>query len=236
MTYSYLNLLLFIGIFLSLIVTIVILKIFDIIDGNIARKCTHILSGTLYCVCWALMPDYSFLSKFFWSMIPGFSVLLLLFLYLNIFKFQIFVNIMSRQGRVDELIKGPFIYGIFHTSLLFISCNKLFGAVASSVLCGGDGFAEIIGKRCEKKFPFSDKKTIGGTFAFFIFASLFANLLSIFLIKSGFTLNTVYSVQIFYKIEVIAFVCAIVESLIHGEFDNIGIAVVALSLGWFVGF
>jgi dolichol kinase len=55
---------------------------------------------------------------------------------------------MSRSGRKEELLKGPLSYGV-----IFVLCTVLYwkhnpiGVVALMVLCAGDGFADLAGRR-----------------------------------------------------------------------------------------
>eukprot|EP00792_Barthelona_sp_PAP020_P009458 TRINITY_DN3296_c2_g3_i1.p1 TRINITY_DN3296_c2_g3~~TRINITY_DN3296_c2_g3_i1.p1 ORF type:complete len:246 (-),score=48.97 TRINITY_DN3296_c2_g3_i1:154-867(-) len=234
MKYDYSGFFIFLTTFTLILIFVSALKSLNIISNCIARKCSHILTGSIFCYSWALLPDYSLKSKILWSFIPAFSSMLLLLSHLNIVKFKHMVNLMTRDDDAQDLIKGPFIYGIFHALLLFLSCNRLFGAIASAILCGGDGFAEIVGRKSKKKLPYSKTKTFGGTFGFFIFGSLFANILSIFLISVGFSFSiSRYSKNLFFIIELIAFFSAIVESFSKGAFDNLSICITALTMGYF---
>lgn len=82
------------------------------------------------------------------------------------------VKSVSRQGDRTELLKGPFYYTIvlLAVTLLFWRENPA-GAIAVSMMCGGDGFADIVGRRLgaakELKLPWNTGKSWPGSLAMF---------------------------------------------------------------------
>lgn len=80
---------------------------------------------------------------------------------------------VSRGGDRKELLRGPFVYCVV---LVVITAMRwqvtLPGICALSMMCGGDGFADIIGRRFGKnKLPWNDVKTAEGSFAMFLFGA-----------------------------------------------------------------
>lgn len=95
---------------------------------------------------------------------------------------------ISRSGDAKEALKGPFIYVIILlSSVLLFFRDNLTGVIAMSTMAAGDGLADIIGRRFGKnnKWPFSESKSIAGSTAFFVAASLCSLGLSAWLINTG---------------------------------------------------
>ena len=65
----------------------------------------------------------------------------------------------TRTGRREELLQGPFLYGLVHSAAAaFFWCRP--GAVlAVAALCGGDGLAEVVGASVRSpKLPWNKEK------------------------------------------------------------------------------
>lgn len=77
---------------------------------------------------------------------------------------------VSRSGDRSELLKGPLYYVIvlISATLLFWR-NSLAGIVTVSMMCGGDGAADIIGRRFGStiKLPWNSSKSWAGSIAMF---------------------------------------------------------------------
>ena len=67
------------------------------------------------------------------------------------------VEAMSRTGDRREILRGPLYYGIAFVVLTLVYWrDSPLGIVALMVLCGGDGLADVIGKRLGKaRLPWS---------------------------------------------------------------------------------
>lgn len=80
---------------------------------------------------------------------------------------------VSRSGGRKELLRGPFVYCVV---LVLVTALKwqvtLPGICAVSMMCGGDGFADIIGRRFGKnKLPWNKVKSAEGSVAMFLFGA-----------------------------------------------------------------
>ena len=71
-----------------------------------------------------------------------------------------FCMLLQRQGRRQELLQGPVLYG-----LAIVACTVYFwrttpaGVMGIAVLCFGDGLAEVIGRRFGRdKLPHNKDK------------------------------------------------------------------------------
>ena len=87
---------------------------------------------------------------------------------------QSFVKSMSREGSKSELLTGPLFYCL--TILFVTSCfwrQSITSFLAVGVMAGGDGMADIVGRRFGKnKLPYNEKKSVEGSLAFIVFGSL----------------------------------------------------------------
>ena len=81
------------------------------------------------------------------------------------------VKSVSRQGDKSELLKGPLYYCVvlLAVTLLFWRENPA-GAIAVSMMCGGDGFADIVGRRlgAGRQLPWNSSKSWPGSLAMFV--------------------------------------------------------------------
>lgn len=74
---------------------------------------------------------------------------------------------LQRHGNPQELLAGPFLYGIVHTAATLITFTSSPAAVvALSALCAGDGLADVAGRRFGRlkplgKLPWSPGKVRG---------------------------------------------------------------------------
>jgi phytol kinase len=144
------------------------------------------------------------------------------------------VKSVSRQGDRSELLKGPLYYCLvlLGVTLAFWRTNPA-GLIAVSMMCGGDGFADIVGRRLggakALKLPWNASKSWPGSAAMFLaglgmsagFFALFCSL--------GFFECFSARVVLPYLAAVCA-ACTLVESLpINSWFDdNLSVPLVAI--------
>ena len=72
-----------------------------------------------------------------------------------------FHTLLQRSGSRQELLRGPFMYGAVISALTALYWrDSPVGVTAIAVLCAGDGFADIIGRRYggSNKLPHSPDK------------------------------------------------------------------------------
>lgn len=80
------------------------------------------------------------------------------------------VKSVSREGDRSELLKGPLYYVIvLITATILCWRQQPAGLVAVSVMCGGDGLADIVGRRlgAGNKLPWNPQKSLAGSLAMF---------------------------------------------------------------------
>jgi phytol kinase len=153
---------------------------------------------------------------------------------LGILKDEAAVKAMSRSGDRREILRGPLFYGIVFVVLTIVYWkDSQIGIVALMLICGGDGLAEILGRRFGKApLPWNPKKSWIGSLGMFSGGWLLA-----FLILAVYTGVGVFSQPIqFYlwPITVISLAATLVESLPATDIDNITITLAALVVGHLV--
>lgn len=137
---------------------------------NTCRKLTHISVGFVYMFSWLQHP-LSPSSRYVAASVPFLMAIKCILVGMGLDKDPAFLA-MSRSGAKEELLQGPFSYAIAHTALTICFWREsLAGIVAISCLCGGDGFASLIGAPYGKllgPLPFNKGKSWIGSLAFFI--------------------------------------------------------------------
>jgi phytol kinase len=203
------------------------------ISSRLSRKLIHIGTGPLFVLCWPLFTDEP-VSRYLAALVPlTFSVQFAL-IGLGVIKDEASVKAMSRTGDPREILRGPLYYGI-----IFVVMTVLFwldtpiGIVALMLMCGGDGLADILGRRFGvRKLPWTSRKSWVGSLGMFLGGLLFSILIMIFFV----TLNIFdpplsnYLLPIF----VIAVVGTAIESLPFQDIDNITVTLTAVILGLFL--
>ena len=203
------------------------------IGSQLSRKLIHIGTGPLFVVCWLLFTDAP-VSRYLAALVPLLITAQFALVGLGVIKDQAAVEAMSRSGDRREILRGPLYYGI-----IFIVVTVLYwletptGIVALMLVCGGDGMADIMGRRYgERKLPWNKKKSWMGSLWFFIGGWLLTILvLEVFVQAGVFTgpINTY-----FVKVTLITLVVTLVESISPPDLDNLTIALTSLALGYFL--
>ncbi|MEB3213578.1 MAG: phosphatidate cytidylyltransferase [Leptolyngbyaceae bacterium] len=199
---------------------------------TLSRKVIHIGTGPLFVASWLLYSSADH-ARYLAALVPLILTARFLFTGLGWLENPDLVKSSTRNGVPDELLRGPLYYGIG-----FIVCTLLFwrtsptGILALMMMCGGDGLADIIGRRFgTRKLPFSPEKSWAGSLAMLVgsmsfgFAYLFVfNQLG--LIEFSFPLSIVL-----VRVGAIALVATLIEALPVPDIDNVTltVSVVALS-------
>jgi len=216
--------------------TVDILAVRGWLEQKLSRKIIHIGTGPLFILCWPFFsptPE----AKYFAALVPLAITVQFVGIGLGLFKDPEAVQAMTRTNNPQEILKGPLYYG-----LVFVLCTIIFwrsspiGILALMMMCGGDGLADIVGRRLGvHKLPFNIEKSWAGSVAMFLGSFLFAfSFLSLF--------NTLDYLQPHLDLTVavgivaaIAFITTLVEALPFRDIDNLTLTGVAVALGlwWF---
>jgi phytol kinase len=138
------------------------------IESRLSRKLIHIGTGPIFVLCWLFFPDAPE-SRWLAALVPLAITLQFALVGLGIMKDEASVKAMSRTGDRREILRGPLFYGI-----MFVLLTVLFwkdspvGMTALMIMCGGDGIADLVGRRFpSKKIPYSPEKSLAGTLGVF---------------------------------------------------------------------
>ncbi|NET33962.1 MAG: phosphatidate cytidylyltransferase [Cyanothece sp. SIO1E1] len=202
------------------------------IEPKLSRKIIHIGTGPLFVLCWNLFSAEPW-ARYLAALVPGAIALQFISVGLGFIKDPAAVQAMTRNGDPKEILRGPLYYGI-----VFVLCTVLFwrdspvGILALMMMCGGDGLADIIGRRWgTHKLPFNADKSWIGSMAMFLGSYTFGfGFLALFNSWGNFQppLNLLTTAG---AVALIALIATIVEALPFRDIDNITLTAIAIALG-----
>ena len=208
------------------------------LEQKLSRKLVHMASGPLFVLTWPLFsgtPD----ARLFAAAVPALNTLRLLGVGMGVIEGSGTVKAVSRSGSRQEVLRGPLYYVLILVAMtLCFWRTSPVGVVALSMMCGGDGLADIVGRRLgSAKLPFNERKSWAGSIAMFAggWATAVA-LISVLCATSG---DFAMSSADWAALPVIALACTVVEALPMEELaqdlavadDNITVPVTAALLG-----
>ena len=203
------------------------------VSGADSRKIIHIGTGPLFVLCWLFFPDNP-LSPFLAALVPLLITMQFLLVGMGIIKDEAAVQAMSRSGDRREILRGPLFYGLIFVVLTVVFWKRSpIGIVALMLLCGGDGFADLLGRHFKSlALPWNPNKSLAGTLGMFFGGWLVAILiLAIYIAARVFPGPLTLFIP---PVTVIAVAATLVESLPLKEIDNITITLTAILLGLFL--
>nr|GMC55864.1 probable phytol kinase 1, chloroplastic [Ipomoea batatas] len=182
----------------------------NLIPQSLSRKLVHILSGLLFMASWPI----------FRLLVNG----------LRFADDEGLVKSVTREGNPEELLRGPLYY-----VMVLILCALVFwrespvGVVSLAMMCGGDGVADIIGRRFGSvKIPYNQQKSWAGSISMFVFGFLISlGMLCYFSALGYFQLDWIPTIE---RVAVVSLVATVVESLpTNGAVDdNISVPLVSM--------
>jgi len=200
------------------------------ISSQLSRKIIHMGTGPIFVLCWPLFPN-DYVSRFFAALVPLLFSLQFLLVGIGILRDDAAVQAMSRTGDRREILRGPLYYGIIFVIITILYWyDSPIGIIALMLMCGGDGLADILGRRFGyAKLPWNNEKSWIGSFGMLIGGWLFAVLIIYIYIALGIFSGN--SLSYMTEITIIAFAGSFVESLPFDDIDNITVTLTALVLG-----
>jgi phytol kinase len=201
-----------------------------IIDGRLSRKIIHMGTGPIFVLCWLLFTNAP-AARWLAALVPLAITVQFTLVGLGVIKDQQSVDAMSRTGDRREILRGPLLYGIVFVILTLVYWQTSpIGIIALMLLCGGDGLADIVGKRIKTSaLPWSPRKTIGGSLSVFVGGWVFSVALIAVFIAEGVFGGTISNYV--PGITLISFVGMLVESLPFSDIDNLTVPASAVILG-----
>ena len=203
------------------------------IEARLSRKLIHIGTGPIFVLCWLLFPGDP-ASRWLAALVPFMIVLQFALVGLGIVKDDAAVQAMSRTGDRREILRGPLYYGIVFVLLTLIYWkDSPIGMTALMLMCGGDGLADIVGRRVvSPSIPWSRQKSVAGSVSVFLGGWLITALILFIYVSAGIFTKSLGSYLL--PITIVAFVGALVESLPFKDVDNITVTLAAVIAGIFV--
>lgn len=199
-------------------------------SSRLSRKIIHIGTGPIFVLCWPLFPNDQ-LSRFLAALVPFLFSFQFMLVGIGVLRDDAAVQAMSRTGDRREILRGPLFYGIIFVIITIVYWyDSPIGIIALMLMCGGDGLADILGRRYgHRKLPWNDEKSWIGSFGMFIGGWLSAVLIISVFIALGIFSGNISSYLI--DITIIAFAGSLVESLPFHDIDNITVTITALIVG-----
>jgi len=203
------------------------------IESKLSRKFIHIGTGPIFVLCWLMFPDVSF-ARYLAALVPLLITIQFALVGTGIMKDDAAVEAMTRTGNPKEILRGPLYYGIMFVVLTLVYWkDSPIGIIALMMMCGGDGIADIFGRRIPSpKLPWSKEKSVAGMVSVFVGGFLLSALMLLIYVNAGVFAGPFTNHLL--PIAVIALAGAVVESLHYKDIDNISMTLASALLGhWF---
>lgn len=199
-------------------------------SSSLSRKIIHIGTGPIFVLSWLFFHDEP-QARWMAALIPLVITLQFILVGVGVIKDPAAVKAMSRSGNPKEILKGPLYYGVVFVVLTLVYWkDSPVGMIALMLLCGGDGLADIIGKRIPtRSLPWSPNKTWAGSLAMFGGGWFFSFLIIAIYHLAGIVDRSPASFLI--PITIISVAGMLIESLPLNDLDNLTVPVVALLIG-----
>jgi len=200
------------------------------VSGPTSRKIIHTGTGPLFVLCWLLFPDEP-ISRFLAAIIPLLISIQFFLVGSGIIKDQAAVDAMTRRGDRKEILRGPLLYGVVFVILTIMYWkDSPIGIIALMLLSGGDGLADILGKRFGKhKLAWSRNKSWEGSTAMFV-GGVGLTIFVLFIFhKMGIFITPFQNLVL--PVVIIGIICTAIESLPLEEYDNLTVPITAVLFG-----
>ena len=204
-----------------------------LMSQHLSRKLIHIGTGPLFVLCWNLFSDGP-QSRWLAALVPLTITAQFFLVGLGLIEDPAAVRAMSRTGNPREILRGPLYYGvIFVIATVVFWIHSPVGITALMVLCGGDGLADVIGRRWGvAKLPWAPGKSWAGSAAMFAGSFTFALTFVALFNALGHFQPALDLVNTALAIGVIALIAALVESLPLHDVDNITVTLASITAAW----
>ena len=203
-----------------------------IVSQIITRKFVHIFAGPIFVVTWMLFSG-GVISHYIAVIVPLLFVLQFVAIGTGLMKNESFVNSMSRSGDPRELLEGTLYYAVVMLLMTFfwfyVPSTGIGNANPTALLIigcvsGGDGLAEIIGRKFggEKKFGIrGGEKTIIGSIGMLVGSILVSSILVLIFSLEVSNFNSNFNIAtLILPIIVVSIVATVVEALSPKGIDN----------------
>jgi phytol kinase len=229
----------YIALVITFSLTLIFLRLMDFIahrgwmDSKLSRKVIHIGTGPLFVLCWFLFNDDP-VARWLAALVPFAVTVQFALIGLGVMKDEASVKAMSRTGDPREILRGPLFYGIMFVALTLIFWRETpVGIVALMMLCGGDGIADLVGRRIKsQKLSWNEGKSVAGSIGVFVGGWILSALILLIYVNAG--VFPAPFASYLMPLTWIALGTTIIESLPFKDVDNITATVVAAVMGYFM--
>lgn len=201
------------------------------VSSDLDRKLIHMGTGPVFVLCWLLFrdtPDARWLA----ALVPFAITAQFILVGTGIMRDPAAVRSMSRTGDRREILRGPLLYGIVFVVLTLVYWTKSpIGIIALMLLCGGDGLADIVGRRVNSpRIPWNRKKSLAGSLGMLVGGFVFAAFVIWMFVLAG-KFDGPFTAYLL-PITIISVAGALVETLPIRDIDNVTVTAAAVALGY----
>lgn len=229
----------YIALVLTFALSLIFLRLMNFIaargwmDSKLSRKVIHIGTGPLFVLCWLMYSDTPE-ARWLAALVPFAITVQFALVGFGIIKDPSAVQSMSRTGDPKEILRGPLYYGIMFVAMTLIYWkDSLIGIPALMMMCGGDGIADIVGRRMNSAtLPWSREKSVAGTLS--VFAGGWILTILVFTIYAWAGAFSGPVTRFLLPVTWIALGATAVESLPFKDIDNITLTVASALIGHLV--
>ncbi|ESR49823.1 Phytol kinase 1 [Citrus sinensis] len=169
-------------------------------------------------------------ARYFAALVPLVNCLRLVINGLSLVKDDGLIKSVTREGNPKELLRGPLYYVLMLIlSALVFWRDSPVGVISLSMMCGGDGIADVIGRRFgSMKIFYNEKKSWAGSISMFVFGFLVSTgMLYFYSILGYYQLDWIETLQ---RVALVSLVATVVESLPITEVvdDNISVPLASM--------
>jgi phytol kinase len=203
------------------------------IESRLSRKLIHIGTGPIFVLCWLMFPDVP-ISRWLAALVPFAITAQFALVGLGIIKDEASVKAMSRTGDRREILRGPLFYGVmFVVMTIAFWKDTPVGMIALMIMCGGDGIADLIGRRVKfPTLPWSPDKTAAGSISVFFGGWLLSAIILGIYVGAG-VFPKPFGMYLL-PLTIVALVSMLVESLPFKDIDNITVTLAVAVAGYFL--
>jgi dolichol kinase len=192
-----------------------------ILDPKDSRKIIHTLTGPLFIATWPLF-SAAWGARFFAGLVGVVNAIRLILAASGDEEESELANAVSRSGEAKEALGGPFLYvSTITAAILLFWRSSLSGIIAVSTMAAGDGMADLVGRRLgrKNKWPFAKDKSVAGSAAFVVAATLTSTALAAWMSYTGCLTLPMSMTELVPRLFAISALSAAVE-LVPGIDDN----------------
>lgn len=230
---------LYLATLLTFAIAIAFLRLMDffaqrgLIESKLSRKLIHIGTGPIFVLCWLMFPDVPS-ARYLAALVPLLITIQFALVGTGFIKDEAAVEAMTRTGNPKEILRGPLFYGIMFVALTVIYWkDSPIGITALMMMCGGDGVADVIGRRIQSpRLSWSPEKSMAGSLSMFTGGLLLTALVLFIYVNAGVFAPPFSSYLL--PIVWIALGGTLVESFPFKDIDNLTLTVVSTLIGHLV--